>query len=260
MNRIETIFLLLLVTIIVLHISGLKGHQPKLKGHQPKPPTDYWQTEYEKDDKYHFRGYRDGEHSYFGHTRIGITTANVKLVKITLTTLLERVVRILNILDIRYTISAGTLLGWQRNQQFIPWDDDIDIRVHPSDWHKLHNIYKTAIRSGTNWNIYKVKGIDILPVQSDGRLSRLDKRSDIQFRVIGVGYTNLNHHNIIGKDIHLDLVSADYEMRYGPWKNVEIAFEKELMSTAMNGVTVKVTQNYEQILQQTYGKNWNIPN
>lgn len=258
MNRIETIFLLLLVTIIVLHISGPKGYQPKLKGYQPKRPPDFWQTEYEKDDKYHFRGYRDGEHSYFGHTRIGITAANVKLMNITLTTLLERVVRILNILDIRYTISAGTLLGWQRNQQFIPWDDDIDIRVHPSDWHKLHNIYKTANRSGTNWNIYKVKGIDILPVQSDGRLSILDKRSDIQFRVIGVGYTNLNHHNTISKDIHLDLVSADY--KYGPWKNEEIAFEKELMSTVMNGVTVKVTQNYKQILQQAYGKNWSIPN
>ena len=180
----------------------------------------------------------------------------------TLTTLLERTVRILEVLDIRYTISDGTLLGWWRNQRFIPYDDDIDIRVYAADWYKLKNIYKTTTKDGHNWNIHNIQvgngSIDVLPVQADGRLSKLNKRKDIQFRVIGIGYTGRNHQWRLGNDIHLDLLSAE-SVAGGVWRDVQFAFDKELMNTTMNGVNVKVTQNYLQILHKGYGKNWRIP-
>ena len=35
-----------------------------------------------------------------------------------------------------------------RNHEFIPWDDDADIRVHPDDWAKMqHNLLTKALMS-----------------------------------------------------------------------------------------------------------------
>lgn len=38
---------------------------------------------------------------------------------------------------IEYTISAGTLLGAVKYQGYIPWDNDIDIRLTRSNYEKL---------------------------------------------------------------------------------------------------------------------------
>jgi len=223
-------------------------------------PKTYWQSQHNEVSQ-RFQGY-NVKHSNFQHTKIKINPVNSNLMNTTLTALLDRVVRILDILNIRYTISSGTLLGWWRDQRFIPHDDDIDIRVHPEDWHKLENIYKDATKDGKNWNIHHIQAdnqlIEILPVQADERLSMLKERKDIQFRVIGVGYTARNHREKLTEDIHLDLISAE-SVANGFWKDFRYAFDKELMNTTMNGVDVKVTQYYEKILQKQYGKKWRIP-
>ena len=39
--------------------------------------------------------------------------------------------------DIRYWAECGTVLGYQRHGGIIPWDDDIDIDIHPDDLSKL---------------------------------------------------------------------------------------------------------------------------
>ena len=42
--------------------------------------------------------------------------------------------------DIRYWAECGTVLGYKRHGGIIPWDDDVDVDIHPDDLNKLSSI------------------------------------------------------------------------------------------------------------------------
>ncbi len=197
----------------------------------------------------------------FKHTKLKYTVENSVLINKTLTSLLYRVVLILDLLDVKYTIAHGTLIGWARGKQFVPWDDDIDIRVDYNDWFKLQNIYETAKKSQKNWNITTIyvngSTVDIPLVQADERLSMLNERNDIQFRVLGIGYTKFNKKEKLTDDIHLDLISS-VSVAGGFWRDVRSAFRSEFIHSTMNGVNVTVTPHYDELLSGQYG-NWRVP-
>ena len=44
--------------------------------------------------------------------------------------------------NIRYTISDGTLIGAIRHKGFIPWDDDMDVRMMRSEFDRFMEVYK----------------------------------------------------------------------------------------------------------------------
>jgi len=47
--------------------------------------------------------------------------------------------------DIKYHLSAGTLIGAIRHQGFIPWDDDIDIEMFYEDFIRFVEVCKTEL-------------------------------------------------------------------------------------------------------------------
>ncbi len=50
--------------------------------------------------------------------------------------------RVCNKYEIPYFINAGTLLGAIRHQDFIPWDDDLDILLYREDYEKLLDVFE----------------------------------------------------------------------------------------------------------------------
>lgn len=54
--------------------------------------------------------------------------------------LLKKTILLLEEFHINYFIISGTLLGYIRHDDFIPWDDDIDLIVDSSIFNKLQNI------------------------------------------------------------------------------------------------------------------------
>ncbi|HHZ80239.1 MAG TPA: hypothetical protein EYN59_03870 [Candidatus Marinimicrobia bacterium] len=51
--------------------------------------------------------------------------------------LLETVTRIFELCDIKYCLTAGTLLGIVREERLLPWDTDLDLRIFRPDVKKL---------------------------------------------------------------------------------------------------------------------------
>ncbi len=55
---------------------------------------------------------------------------------------LKKIVTILNKNDVEYWLEFGTLLGYMRNNKFIPWDLDIDIAMLDSNIDKIKKLEK----------------------------------------------------------------------------------------------------------------------
>ena len=60
---------------------------------------------------------------------------------------LDFVVNVCEKHDIAYWLEAGTLLGAMRHEGFLPWDDDIDMSMMRSDYHRFQEVIDSEIKN-----------------------------------------------------------------------------------------------------------------
>lgn len=106
--------------------------------------------------------------------------------------LLKELDRVCRSHGIKYILDGGTLLGAVRHGMFIPWDDDIDVRMLRSEYEKFAQVAQHDLNSGIFFQSYKTdKGYPWL-------YSKLRKNGTSAVRV---GQEKLNMHSGVFIDI-----------------------------------------------------------
>jgi phosphorylcholine metabolism protein LicD len=62
--------------------------------------------------------------------------------------LLSDVITIFESCNVAYWLEGGTLLGLRREGRLLPWDNDLDISIHESEFNKLSSLISTLKKNG----------------------------------------------------------------------------------------------------------------
>jgi phosphorylcholine metabolism protein LicD len=158
--------------------------------------------------------------------------------------LLKQTICMLEEFNINYFLISGTLLGYVRHNDFIPWDDDIDLIVDSIIFEKMPEIakkYGDEINFVvTNYIIktcFKNRGTEINCSWTDRMLNKGDKYNwpfiDLFF------YSSLD-------DTHIMFFRKKW--------NIEHFFPLDKVS--FNGITVNIPKNPHYFLERNYGKDY----
>lgn len=191
-------------------------------------------------------------------------------VKLDLLTHLQLIVDVLNKNKIPFWMYGGSLLGYVRDKELIPWDRDIDLFVWKSDYHKIFKIknelkelgFRFLVRENTVMLKWADKNITIGNYKLDGDYAIRDKLS-----------TKNKIGNIIYFGFLIKAVKHDMQRTYLflKWLSIKLGgcyqmrqivpshFYFELKEIDFFGVSLKVPANTEDYLKYTYGDDWRIP-
>tara|TARA_Y100000991_G_C21873738_1_gene306325 strand:+ start:121 stop:822 length:702 start_codon:yes stop_codon:yes gene_type:complete len=142
-------------------------------------------------------------------------------------------------LNIRYVIGHGSLIEIERNS-VIPYDNDIDIRIHNNDLQKLINYGKTCVKVGDRF--YDPDNKDIF---YENRI--INKKNILNNGVQSFLITN--------KNIHVDIVPMNVKVKE-IWIDYDIAFHKKLRKKKYkdaDNIYVPSKKIAHKLLNQEYG-------
>jgi|694.fasta_scaffold15773_10 lipopolysaccharide cholinephosphotransferase len=196
------------------------------------------------------------------------------------------VINLLNFNKINYWLCHGTLLGFIREKNLIPWDNDIDIAILETNF----NIKKINYLMLSHGFKRKVKFIhDNLMTYTKGK----DKEVDINCYRYNKNFNNIyvrwySPANIFMKIIDAITVAKNYDGKFKIIINLlypfqeffiflkkilckynffykkkgyshPVKFIKLLKKEKFMGIEVKIPYFYKEYLLHLYGKSWKIP-
>jgi len=146
---------------------------------------------------------------------------------------------ILNKLGVQYFLMGGTLLGFMREKDFIPHDDDMDIGVFSQDW--TPKITEEFQAQGWQW------------ASAMGKVEQ-----GLEYRFIKDG---------IQLDVFFWYKESDYYWYAAWWKSnapeniIKLRFDPfQINHFRINEEIFNIPSNPEHWLEQIYGQDWRTPN
>ena len=139
----------------------------------------------------------------------------------------------LQALNIRPIIIYGTLLGYRRNNDFIPEDDDIDFLVSKEDLAKIKIHLPNEVNFDAFSHKYDPETIPYVIVKS----------------FIGGPYVDFYEYKVIDDKFIIEWDGVVYQL----------CDVLPLSSVEFKGWTVFVPNKIEKILSETYGDSWETP-
>ena len=150
--------------------------------------------------------------------------------------------------NIPYWIDFGSLLGWKRTGDIIPWDTDFDIGL---EFQSMDSVYDLLYAASS-------KGYKLIPVErgADGkiriyRLLYLNSFDDEDVVETCPIYVDIYGYDTVGPNTLSMAVPPAYPMTKSDVFPLKQAHAFGMEATVPNDVT--------SVLMQRYGKNWNIP-
>lgn len=159
--------------------------------------------------------------------------------------LLKKTIDILEEFNITYFLISGTLLGYIRHHDFIPWDDDIDLMVDCDILNKLDDI----VMKHKDFLNFFMKGNYIIKLCFKNR----DKRIKCIWDKFGLNEPREYHWPFV--DFFLFKYNNDSEIEFFNRK-WDIKYFFPLIKADFNDIKVNIPKDSTHFLEKNYGKDY----